>query len=190
MTDQTLLPALNLRKIWDQKKSEMLFTQVEAAKDLDWSQGAISHYLNGLTDLGAPAVIKFANFLGVDPTEIDPNIETSLPHVTKINISYHSEDISQPLKNAYLYSRKHSISTYVQLCNETALNLCGCDAQNDFTPSKTIVQLCNVEDHLRADLYAVRLKRKKRLHFYKKKDLPETSKIQRVWAVVGFNTYF
>ena len=47
----------NLRAIWEQKKIEMQFTQVEAAKELGWSQGAISHYLNNITALGPSAVI-------------------------------------------------------------------------------------------------------------------------------------
>ena len=67
----------NLRAIWEQKKIEMQFTQVEAAKELGWSQGAISHYLNNITALGPSAVIKFANFLGVDPLDIDPEVKGS-----------------------------------------------------------------------------------------------------------------
>ena len=65
----------NLRKIWDAKKVQMRFTQVEAAKELGWSQGAISHYLNNITELRAPAIVKLANFLDVDPRDIDPDIE-------------------------------------------------------------------------------------------------------------------
>lgn len=185
MTNPTPIPVLNLRKIWDQKKSEMQFTQVEAAHDLQWSQGAISHYLTGLTHLGAPAAIKFANFLGVDPTEIDPNIEESLPYVSKIDITYNATDMSQPLKGNKIYSKKRSISTYIQLDDETRLACCNVHAEGN-----TVVQVCNVEDHLKSDLYAVRLKRNKRLHFFKKNELPENSKIMKVWAVVAFHTYY
>lgn len=185
MTNPTPIPVLNLRKIWDQKKSEMQFTQVEAAHDLQWSQGAISHYLTGLTHLGAPAAIKFANFLGVDPTEIDPNIEESLPYVSKIDITCNATDMSQPLKGNKIYSKKRSISTYIQLDDETRLACCNVHAEGN-----TVVQVCNVEDHLKSDLYAVRLKRNKRLHFFKKNELPENSKIMKVWAVVAFHTYY
>lgn len=185
MTDPTPIPVLNLRKIWDQKKSEMQFTQVEAAKDLSWSQGAISHYLNGLTHLGAPAAIKFANFLGVDPTEIDPDIEDSLPHVSKVDITYMSSDMSQPLKNSSIYSRRGSISTYIQLDDEARLS------HSDIrTQGTTIAQVCSVEDYLKAEIYAVRLKRQKRLKFFHKNDLPENNKIMKVWAVVAFHTYY
>jgi len=73
-TNQLPRAVNNLRAIWEKKKVEMQFTQVEAAKELGWSQGAISHYLNNITDLGPAAVIKFANFLEVDPRDIDPTV--------------------------------------------------------------------------------------------------------------------
>jgi transcriptional regulator with XRE-family HTH domain len=63
----------NLRKIWDTKKDKFEVTQVQAAKKLGWTQGAFSQYLNNLTELHADAVAKLANFLEVDPHEIDPN---------------------------------------------------------------------------------------------------------------------
>lgn len=67
------MAANNLRKIWDSRKSEIGITQTEAAKKLGWTQGALAQYLNNITELNPPAVIKLANFLGVDPKEIDPS---------------------------------------------------------------------------------------------------------------------
>lgn len=63
----------NLRKIWNDKKDQFEVTQVQAAKKLGWTQGAFSQYLNNLTELHADAVAKLANFLEVDPHEIDPD---------------------------------------------------------------------------------------------------------------------
>ena len=80
------LPVQNLRKIWNLKKNEIHFTQVEASKQLAWSQGAISHYLNNITELGPAAVIKFANFLNVDPTDIDPDVSDNLSHYKSYEI--------------------------------------------------------------------------------------------------------
>lgn len=65
------MAANNLRKIWDIRKSEIGLTQTEAAKELGWTQGALAQYLNQITELNPPAVVKLANFLGVDPREID-----------------------------------------------------------------------------------------------------------------------
>lgn len=69
----------NLRRIWDAKKAEIGVTQSEAAKKLGWTQGAVAQYLNNITELNATAIIKLANFLGVDPRDIDPNAEDEFP---------------------------------------------------------------------------------------------------------------
>lgn len=66
---------VNLRKLWDKKKQSFEYTQTQAAKELGWTQGAFSQYLNALTDLNDSAIIKLANFLDVDPQEIDPQFE-------------------------------------------------------------------------------------------------------------------
>tara|TARA_B100000945_G_scaffold160833_1_gene129145 strand:- start:828 stop:1451 length:624 start_codon:yes stop_codon:yes gene_type:complete len=68
-------PAQNLKRIWENKAHEFKFTQRQAAKKLDWSQGAISQYLNGITELSPQAIVKMANFLGVAPHDIDPDLD-------------------------------------------------------------------------------------------------------------------
>ena len=68
-------PAQNLKKLWDNKAHEFKFTQRQAAKKLDWTQGAISQYLNGITELSPQAIVKMANFLGVAPHDIDPDLD-------------------------------------------------------------------------------------------------------------------
>jgi transcriptional regulator with XRE-family HTH domain len=78
----------NLRKIWEQKKRQLELTQVEAADKLGWTQGAFSQYLNGITELGPAATIKLANFLGVDPEEIDPAIHDDLPGIHRVPVRY------------------------------------------------------------------------------------------------------
>jgi len=63
----------NLRRIWEERKRSLEINQSEAAKALGWTQGAFSQYLNNITELHDEAVAKLANFLKVDPHEIDPN---------------------------------------------------------------------------------------------------------------------
>ena len=70
----TRTPAQNLKRIWEDKAHELKFTQRQAAEKLDWSQGAISQYISGITELSVPAIVKMANFLGVSPQDIDPDI--------------------------------------------------------------------------------------------------------------------
>ncbi len=85
----------NLRRIWESKQADMKFTQVTAAQELGWSQGLISHYLNNITDLGPLATIKFANFLGVDPRDIDPEIADGLPKTTGHHFKYLASDMTK-----------------------------------------------------------------------------------------------
>ena len=75
----------NLRRIWQAKKGEMETNQSDAAEKLGWSQGAFSQYLNNYTELNVAAVTKLANFLGVDPIEIDPDIGKNLPKHSNVS---------------------------------------------------------------------------------------------------------
>lgn len=63
----------NLRRIWNKKKEQFEINQTDAALKLGWTQGAFSQYLNNITELNQDAIAKLANFLEVDPLEIDPN---------------------------------------------------------------------------------------------------------------------
>ena len=78
----------NLQRIWNVRKKEMEITQVEAAKTLDWTQGAFSQYLNAITEMSPQTVIKIANFLDVNPQEIDPNIDSALPNVESKTVRF------------------------------------------------------------------------------------------------------
>jgi len=71
----------NLRRIWEARKIEKGVTQTQAAKELGWTQGALAQYLNGHTDLNGPAIIKLANYLGVDPRDIDPRATNHMPRI-------------------------------------------------------------------------------------------------------------
>lgn len=174
----------NLRKIWQQKKQEMQFTQVQAAKDLDWSQSAISHYLSNITDLGPSAIIKFANFLDVDPTEIDPDIEHKLPYVQRINITHKSSDMTRSVSED-LYTRKTDVSSYVRLSEDARIENSG--ALTLGTPAmNNIAQICAVSKYPTAKVFAVRLKKEKHLRFYFRNDLPPKNQIHKTWAVVSF----
>lgn len=105
MSEKQRIPVAveNLRRIWELKKSEMQITQAQAAKKLGWTQGAFSQYLNNITTLNPAAVIKLANFLGVDPIEIDPDINNHLPSIQKTEVRYLASDSSTRLRNFVVY---------------------------------------------------------------------------------------
>jgi len=180
---------LNLRKIWQQKKVEMQFTQIEAAKNLDWSQGAISQYLSNITELGPGAVVKFANFLDVDPTEIDPEVEHKLPHIHRINLSYSSDDMTRPV-DEHLYSRKTNVTEYIRVSPSSKI-----EGYRDTSNASSVfwdvgltgvAQICATSKYPSAKVLAIRLKNEKKLRFYLKNDTPPPEKIQKMWAVVAF----
>lgn len=92
MSDQIVLQ--NLKRIWEQKKRERGITQVTAAKDLGWTQGALSQYLNNLTELSPGAIIKMANYLEVSAAEIDPSIHKVMPKFSTVRVRHRNLDVS------------------------------------------------------------------------------------------------
>ena len=76
----------------------MQINQQDAAKDLGWTQGAFSQYLNSITKLNTAAVIKIANYLGVPASAIDPDISSKLPAIHNVKVRYQNKSTT-PLKN-------------------------------------------------------------------------------------------
>lgn len=175
----------NLRKIWDSKKIELRFTQTEAAKELGWSQGAISHYLNNITELRAPAIVKLANFLDVDPRDIDPDIENSLPSVEKKIVAYDVTDVSKRIDQV-LISRRDESTILMRIPNGDAYT-------EHFSPlepyTECYVKLISPSELKDPKMYGVRLKGRKDLQFYSKDTMPPSSKIHTLWSVVAFYYY-
>jgi len=173
------LPAAvrNLRRIWDSRKTEMNFTQVQAAEKLGWSQGAISHYLNNITELGPAATIKFANFLGVDPLDIDPNIKEFLPNTQTRVIKYDISNIKKPI-NTKFYEHDFANSFWVSTKPEDYANVGGTFVQGI---SHTLV--CPTKDFPDAQMFLVKLKGKNHAVFMFKEDLPD-NQIEVAYAVL------
>ena len=174
------LPAAvnNLRRIWDDKKAEMKFTQVQAAEKLGWSQGAISHYLNNITELGPAATIKFANFLGVDPEEIDPTVKEHLPNTRTRVIKYDIGNMKKPV-NRKFYDRTIKDSFWVECVASDYDHL---DETAEFT-GVCHIQVCPLKDFPDAKLLLVKTKNVKRARLYPAATVP-TKKVEMVWAVL------
>ena len=76
LTERERQAAANLRQIWErQKVGGRKLVQKEAAAAMDVQQSMISHYLNGITPLGTEAIMKWAMYLRVRPTDIDAEFE-------------------------------------------------------------------------------------------------------------------
>jgi len=176
----------NLRKIWDTKRLEMQFTQVQAAKDLNWTQGAISHYLNAQTELNPAAIIKLANFLDVDPIDIDPSIEKDLPNVQSYKVAFDASDVTKRVKKTH-YSKFDPDSEWVSIKKSNSGKVEGTNKVllAPAWPYECMIQLCKPTALKNPKMWAVRLKQEKHLRFYYPQDLPPVGNIQTKWAVVN-----
>ena len=190
MVNKEDLPVIvrNLRRIWEIKKGVRGFIQSDAAADLGWTQGGLSHYLNGNTPLKGPAVIKLANYLNVDPIEIDPDIEANLPNVRKVSISYTSDDgTNKQYKTMYI--RDDIDSFYVEIVGHRHLeNHPEVVLINSLEKSITGFAVCCLPEFYKENtLVAVRLKKEKILRFYLKAETPPLDSIATIWAVISMN---
>jgi transcriptional regulator with XRE-family HTH domain len=174
-------PVRNLRRIWDKKKAEMNFTQVQAAKELGWSQGAISHYLNAITDLGPPAVIKLANFLGVAPTDIDPDVVKHLPNVQSYNVTRTAADLTKVINRTVYVTPTPSEKNVV--C-PAGTKIYGNSGETVWT-DEIVLRTTEVKDSPDACYFLVVKKGAVRAHFYHRDVLPPSSSIKKILAIEG-----
>lgn len=64
-----------LRKVWEQKKTELGFLQKDVAKMLGWkTQGAVGHVFSGTTPLTIDLLLEFCEILKVSPRLIVPEL--------------------------------------------------------------------------------------------------------------------
>ena len=184
MTSTKPLPEAvqNLRNLWNIRKLEMQFTQVEAAQTLGWSQGAISHYLNNTTELGPAAVIKFANFLSVDPLDIDPSVGGFLPSIRTRIIKYDASNLSTPL-NEKFYSKNPESAFWVRIDGETWTDLTG-DQEKSIGGAPWHVRVCPVKDFPDARLFLVQLKGQKGAKLFRMDVLPKAESIRKKYSIL------
>lgn len=66
--------AARVKSYWQAKKDREKITQLEANKQLGWSPSVFGQYINGLMPIGMEALVKIADFLGVTPYDLDPEL--------------------------------------------------------------------------------------------------------------------
>lgn len=88
LTAEEQAAAHRLKKIFNQAKARYKaegkkLTQEIIAGEFGWSgQAAVSQYMNGNVPLNLKALSKFARFLGVEPSDIYPELAELLPNAT------------------------------------------------------------------------------------------------------------
>ncbi len=74
LTTEQLEDAKRLKALYESKKKERGITQYTIADELDITQGAVGHYLNGRNALNAPIASAFARMLGVNVADFSPTL--------------------------------------------------------------------------------------------------------------------
>ena len=177
-------PVSNLRRLWEIKRVEMNITQVEAAKRLDWTQGAFSQNLNNITELSPQTIIKLANFFGVDPSEIDPKISDSLPNIKQLEVRFNFEDSSTRLK--------HITAPYSSKAPQFAVAV---TSANAIFPKGSLITVTDVADFYspRASsnplIYLLRVKGQKEFLMAYEADLPPKKDILATYLVMAVAVY-
>ena len=64
-----------LQSLWVDHKIKNKITQIEAAKELGWSQSTLSQFITGRLKPNTAAVIKLSDYFDVDPIEIDESVK-------------------------------------------------------------------------------------------------------------------
>lgn len=68
-------PMTRLQSLWIDYKTKNKITQIEAAKQLGWSQSTLSQFITGRLKPNTAAVIKLSDYFDVDPIEIDESVK-------------------------------------------------------------------------------------------------------------------
>ena len=119
----------NLRRIWEDRKKSLEINQSQAAETLGWTQGAFSQYLNNITELHDEAIAKLANFLEVDPLEIDPTFRPVEAQRIRVPVLYVYPK-TPPNFHEVAY-RRRIITT---VCEENNNAVCAIRLEKDLRP--------------------------------------------------------
>jgi transcriptional regulator with XRE-family HTH domain len=110
ITEADLAAARALERLWEKAKKQAAdrgrkLTQKEAAADMGWTQGMVSQYIQGITPLGAVAVLKWAQYLGCKPTDIRRDFQFSdltpgelSPEAAEVGVRW--EALPAPIRSA------------------------------------------------------------------------------------------
>lgn len=99
LTTEQLQDASRLKALYESKKKELGITQQDVADQLEISQGAVGHYLNGRNPINLNLAAVFANLLQVQIADFSPSIAAEAERLSRAsNVSYVS--VAKP-RNSY-----------------------------------------------------------------------------------------
>lgn len=74
LTPEQLEDAKRLKALYESKKKSLGITQQHIADELDITQGAVGHYLNGRNSLNVPVASAFAKILQISISDFSPSL--------------------------------------------------------------------------------------------------------------------
>jgi SOS-response transcriptional repressor LexA len=90
LSDTEKQEAARLKEIFDARKRGLGLTHESIAEQLNVSQGAVSHYLNGNNALNLRAAAVFAKALGISVSEFSPRLQIEMDQVGLASVSHSS----------------------------------------------------------------------------------------------------
>ncbi|MBF0784467.1 XRE family transcriptional regulator [Muribacter muris] len=83
LTQEQKMEAEALKRIFEEKKSQLKLNQAEVAEAFGISQGGINHYLNGVNALNAQVATKFAKLLQVSVSAFSSRLALEISDMAK-----------------------------------------------------------------------------------------------------------
>jgi SOS-response transcriptional repressor LexA len=90
LSEEQLKDAARLKALYESKKKVLGITQQDIADELNITQSAVGHYLNGRNALNVSAALMFAKILGVQLEDFSPHLakEMELMHAAAQNVQF------------------------------------------------------------------------------------------------------
>ena len=85
LTTEQLEDAKRLKALYESKKKERGVTQYTIADELNITQGAVGHYLNGRNALNASVASSFAKLLGVSVSDFSPSLAATISSQAEVS---------------------------------------------------------------------------------------------------------
>lgn len=111
LTTEQLEDCYRLKALYELKKKELNLTQQQIADELDISQGAVGHYLNGRNALNLQIASVFAKKLQVSISEFSPSLAKE---ITELSQGFDA-NVSNP--RPYRPAPKYPVISFVQAGN-------------------------------------------------------------------------
>ncbi|MDU2939109.1 MAG: LexA family transcriptional regulator [Enterobacteriaceae bacterium] len=90
LSEEQLNDAARLKALYESKKKDLGITQQDIADELNITQSAVGHYLNGRNALNVSSALMFAKLLGVQIKDFSPHLakELELMHAAAENVQF------------------------------------------------------------------------------------------------------